>query len=227
MVLVKMEETKYVVRIANWSKVRQNYFLFSAPPIVSGIASEVYTNAWINFPSTPDRGQAIFSYTEELFGYWGVLSETIAPGTIVEHLQALPVTPENSAAPGTKLVFVAKPAQFDQTKTTRDVRNGAFAIESGDDFLNGTTRLVFGMGKTDNYGLVSPVATFAAEPSTTSNIIPVVKFFVSTGKYTAGSIIDLQEVGTTAEIDFTGRSDNTAVVKQLANGTYTVAYYNS
>lgn len=50
------------------------------------------------------------------------------------------------------------------------------------------------------------------------------KFWVSTGGYTAGTVIDITQIGQSIDIDFTGRIERTAIVTQDASNNYTVTY---
>ncbi len=215
--------TTYNIKVLNKSNVVQNYFLFSKPPAVSGVLGQVYSNAWVTFPNTPNYGTASLSYTDELYAYWGTVPRTVAPGVVVNTGQGLPVT---LGPNGTDYYFSATPTQFDLSKTKNDAPAGQYTITSGSDFSN-PSPYVFGLGKIDAYGLVSPVATFAAQPSSIFNIAPVTKVWVSTGGYTEGTVIDVTQIGASIEIDFTGKAERTAVVTQSATGQYSVQYFLS
>ena len=66
---------------------------------------------------------------------------------------------------------------------------------------------------------ILPTATFVAHPGETYTIWPKVVFYVSTGEFDPGAIIDVQSVGQTLEIDFEeGLPDRTYI--HTENGTF-------
>jgi len=67
---------------------------------------------------------------------------------------------------------------------------------------------------------IIPTATFVAHPGMTCTIFPKVVFYVSTGEFTPGTLIDVTSVETTSlKVDFeTGLPDRTFIHKP--NGTF-------
>lgn len=63
--------------------------------------------------------------------------------------------------------------------------------------------MFLGFGGQDSSGDVVPLATFPMLPNQTYNVTPVVKYYIGTGSFTAGEIIDVQQIGPTILIDFT------------------------
>lgn len=63
--------------------------------------------------------------------------------------------------------------------------------------------MFLGFGGPDSTGEIVPLATFPILPNQTYNVTPVVKYFVGTGKYSPGEIINIQQIGPTILIDFT------------------------
>ena len=216
-----MAATTYNIHISNNSGAFKNYFVFAKPPVVSNVLGEVYSNAWVTFPDTPSSGSGFISYTDEMYAYWGTVEKMVAPGVEVSSGQSLPV---QLGPGGTDYYFTARPPSYDLTKTANDAPAGQFSITSAPDFNTGAP-FVFGLAKTNNIGLVAPVATFAGQPNTTFNIAPVTNFWVSTGSYTAGTVIDVTAIGPSIEIDFTGRSETTAIVTQDLSNQFTVKYF--
>lgn len=80
--------------------------------------------------------------------------------------------------------------------------------------------MFLGYGGLDENGEVVPLAVFDMDPNETYNVLPVVKYYVSTGQYIPGDVIDVQEFGEYILIDFTSGSPN-AVVVQANDRTYT------
>ncbi|RBA17563.1 hypothetical protein FPRO05_11278 [Fusarium proliferatum] len=86
-------------------------------------------------------------------------------------------------------------------------------VSSGNIFIG------LGAPSADNPQITSPTATFAAEPSMTYTIWPKNTWYICTGSFQAGTIIEVQSVGVTQEVDFeNGRPDQTFT--HNANGTY-------
>jgi hypothetical protein len=67
---------------------------------------------------------------------------------------------------------------------------------------------------------VIPVAVFAAQPSQTYTIVPVVKFYICTGEYLPGEIIDIQSVGVKQPVEFTQGSNHSHTFIHQSDGTY-------
>ena len=218
-----MAATTYNIHIINNSGLERNYLIFAKPPVVSGTLGEVYSNAWVTLPDIPTLCNAYISYTDEIFAYWGTVESKVAPGADVYIGQGVPV---QLGPDGTDYFFTAQPTGFDFSKTANDAPAGQFSITSASNFGK-TSQFVFGLAKINGSGLVAPVATFAGQPNTTFNIAPVTNFWVSTGSYTAGTVIDITAIGQSIEVDFTGKSETTAIVTQDSSRQFTVRYFIS
>jgi len=69
-------------------------------------------------------------------------------------------------------------------------------------------------------GNVVPVATWLAAPSTTYNIFPQVEYYISTGTYVEGQIVDVQSLGVYQVVDFSNSTYNTQTFVHNNDGTY-------
>lgn len=84
------------------------------------------------------------------------------------------------------------------------------------------------MGKIQPYSnppKVIPVATWAAKSSRDYKVYPKIKYYVSTGSYTSGDIVDIADLGKVATIDFTGKKETVAQVTQRDDGTFAPVTY--
>lgn len=75
-------------------------------------------------------------------------------------------------------------------------------------------------------GEVVPVAVWQAKPNQQYQITPKRTYYISTGKYKAGRIVNVAELGTIATIDFTGRKETRATVEFTNELSYGVVEYS-
>ena len=76
------------------------------------------------------------------------------------------------------------------------------------------------------------VVVWQAQPNQTYQIIPVKKFFVSTGDFKLGTIVNVRTLGKVCTLDFTGTNPeangkNMATVEFDANNKYSDPVYSS
>jgi len=84
------------------------------------------------------------------------------------------------------------------------------------------------MGKIQPYSNppeVIPVATWTAQSNRTYKVFPKMVYYISTGAYTSGDIIDVADLREVATIDFTGRKETIAEVTQKDDGRFSVVKY--
>lgn len=214
----------YTIRVMNQAGAPKDYGIFSKPPKVtkSGADHEVFSNVWVTFEGIKDGGHDTLIYHDETFAYWGHLPAALDPNTIVESGGQIEVDTETKDG----VTFSAAPDDigFDPTIKKGVANEGAFQIVASNNFTI-KDHFVLGMAKSDGTPIAAPVATFTAEPGDTFEVIPVVVFYVSEGKFTQGKVIDVKEHSTrAAKIDFTGRRETMATVVQDAHGDYSVSY---
>jgi hypothetical protein len=71
---------------------------------------------------------------------------------------------------------------------------------------------------------VLPVAVWKAVPNQQYQITPHRKYYITTGSYAAGTVVDVTQLGKVAALDFTGKQENLATVTMNADYTYDVKY---
>lgn len=69
-------------------------------------------------------------------------------------------------------------------------------------------------------GDVVPLATILAHPSQIYTFTPVTKYYIGTGTYVAGEIIEIQDVGTVQLVNFTGTNPKNVVLTHNSDGSY-------
>jgi hypothetical protein len=69
-----------------------------------------------------------------------------------------------------------------------------------------------------------PVAVFKAQPGKDNTIRPHVTYYVGTGEYKPGTIIDVSTISKALEVDFTGKPQLDAVVTHDEHGKLSVTF---
>jgi hypothetical protein len=215
--------TEYTIQVLNQSGFAKSYVIFQEPPAVisSGADVEVFSNAWVTFPSLLPGGYDKVIYNDVVEAYWGTIPSQLSPTVVVNSGGFANVdtsTQDSVTFQGTS------PIGFGSVTSGLAANTGAYQIVANSDFT-AANNYVFGMAKLGSTPIPTPVATFLAQPNVTFDVIPVVKFYVSDGCYTEGEIIDVKSFSTqSVTIDFTGLPQTTASIVQAANGSFSVAY---
>lgn len=83
-----------------------------------------------------------------------------------------------------------------------------------------------GLGAEDpkDNSIIVPIATFPAQPNSTTTITPHNKYYITWGDYTSGQIIDTTTTTKATIIDFTGKQSTLAKVTHNNDGSWTVIY---
>ncbi|KAM0230952.1 hypothetical protein ACHAP5_011228 [Fusarium lateritium] len=87
--------------------------------------------------------------------------------------------------------------------------------------LNFVTTAFAGWAKNYSQGEVTPLAAWTAQSSRTYQVHPSDKYYVATGSFSKGEIVDVADFGNISEIDFTGRSTDTATINDTEEGYFT------
>ncbi|KAM7191496.1 hypothetical protein V8F33_008847 [Rhypophila sp. PSN 637] len=211
--------TNYNITIINTSGATQSYLLFAVVPKVNTTSGEVFTNVFMAAPpivSKPNgSSQTFFNITREFYAICGTSIRNLAAGVQVGTSDYEPVILGNNQKAGTTMSFTtADGAHFPMPPPAATAPNGGYTIVTDSSF-----KIPNPSGMNMN-GNVVPVATFLAAPSTTYNIYPVVKYYIATGTYSPGEIINVQAIGTTQLVDFTASTYNSVTYMQLNDGTY-------
>jgi hypothetical protein len=83
-----------------------------------------------------------------------------------------------------------------------------------------------GLGAADPFdqGSVIPVVTFQAQPGKKINIVPQYKYKIAYGDVVTGQVIDITQMPTTAEVDFSNKALSKCKVIHKDDGTWLIAY---
>ncbi|KAJ4244565.1 hypothetical protein NW762_014420 [Fusarium torreyae] len=222
----------YQITIINQSDRPQTYLLFqNSPKVNPQPGSNVFTNIYQASAIIPPGGDANFAITSQWYGINGTSpAAALSTNVKVSTGQGLPVTLGSGATPGTTLGLTTfnsdgEDPEFNPTTPAAAAGNGAFQIVTDSTFTPLNQNNIFvGLGapSPDDPDLITPTVTFPAEPSVTYTIWPHNQWYICTGSFEAGSIIDVQAVGAKQEVDFeNGRAEQTFI--QGPNGTYSPA----
>jgi len=219
----------YFVRVLNKSSETQNYLLFNDPP-TRGDLGTPYSNVWERSPGVfSPNGTAKFQFSTDVYAVCG---STVSK-------QALGVKMQIDTSDFAR-VTLTEPKK-DGVNVNMDVQSGgvgfkpppgtvteagSYGIKTASFDLNRYTYFWCGMGKLDSDGNVQPCVTWQAKPTKSYVVTPILKFWVSTGTYTPGMVVDQTMFGEIADIDFTGRSENIATITHNSNGTYSAPEYS-
>lgn len=83
-----------------------------------------------------------------------------------------------------------------------------------------------GLGKRNEKDVIVPVAIKTPSPSAEHIIQPVITFYVATGNFVAGKLVNIAIVGKTTVVDFTGKGKYNASLTYNPDGTYSEASFD-
>ncbi|KAF5232131.1 hypothetical protein FANTH_13128 [Fusarium anthophilum] len=222
----------YQITIINKSDEPQSYLLFQNPPQVNPSPNPaVFANIYQSSPTIPNGGDTNFSITTQWYGINGTSpAQALGTNVKVSTAQGSQVTLGSGSNLGTTLALTTvnsdgESPEFNPVTPAAAAGSGAFQIVTDSSFTPLNLNNIFiGLGapSANNPDIISPTATFPAEPSMTYTIWPKNTWYICTGSFQPGSIIEVQAVGAKQEVDFeTGRADQTFI--HNPNGTYSPA----
>ncbi|PMD36348.1 hypothetical protein L207DRAFT_434430 [Hyaloscypha variabilis F] len=224
--------TTYKIIFINNTGRDQNYVIFSAPAQFStaSISAPVYSNVWIS-EFVPWRGYWTIETTEQVYAWADKVPATPVPGTVIEGGVAQVAQLGTPTNPGSTYAMVVNQGTPTLQGPTMTSSPSAFEIDCDHDFPIPNTTYLIGMGKLDNNGVVTPVASMLAQSGMNTQITPIMKFYICYYDLKARTVVDLRIVSPNAAfIDFStgaGYGQYTAIVSQDANGAFNVTYGSS
>ncbi|KAK5422733.1 hypothetical protein LTR06_000992 [Exophiala xenobiotica] len=217
----------YSIKIQNHSGDVQSYMLFQEAPKAQGIpANQVFTNVYQAAPSIQSghNSHALFKMHKTFYAVCGTNPDPLAIDHSVTTSAAESVNLTEGDIPGSK-VFLTAPGnnpEWDDSRASTTTSANGFSIMTDTNFQYPNENNIFcGLGaKSPNDDTdILPTATFMAHPGEQYTIWPKVLYYVTTGTFTPGTVIDVQAVGQVLPVDFeTGLPDRTFI--HTANGTF-------
>lgn len=223
--------TPITINVRNNSSVLQNFFFFQQPAIYTG-GQQVYTNSLFTAPVLPyATSGAVLTFSVVLQYYAGVQQQVIPPAVgqpsgQLAASQAIGLTPAAGGAPtnNTTTMIVSPSLGLTVPVSTSGPQTGSFRIITP----------VYNSALT-NYNAGSAVQTLTggitlsnfvtAQPNSNLDCQPVIIFYVQTGTYTPGTVMNFTSSSATAAICNATPGYSTFNVEYGADGTWTVTPY--
>ncbi|GIJ82153.1 hypothetical protein Asppvi_000657 [Aspergillus pseudoviridinutans] len=226
-----MSDTEtYTIQVYNNSDEPQNYLLFQTVPVLSGSA-EVFANVYQSsgvIESGP-YSQVTFQMTNEYYAVYGTNPTPLGDKVRVTTGSAAPVTLSSGQTPpetpGTQCVMSTTSGKYPNWASvtpTQQQEPNAFGIYCDGTFEYPTeTNIFIGMGAPDPVSQdIIPVTTVPASPNTYFYFQPIVKYYIGTGEYEAGTVVNITEIGQVCPVDFTQLPEPTAIYTQGRDNEY-------
>lgn len=214
------------INVTNNSPYVNNFFFFQQPAEYTG-GEEVFSNSLLSTTILPaSQGGSVYTFLLNLQYYAGVqqrftLPEVGKPSGYMSAIQPVEITPatgsvNNSVTMMNKPALGLKPAVADS-----GVQKGAFRIVSpvynpGLEQYNGGSAVRMPNGSV----VLSNFVTI--KPSTNLDCQPVLKFYVQTGDYSAGTVMNFTSSSVNAALCDATEGFTTFNVVYNADGTWTV-----
>lgn len=213
------------INVTNNQASTQSFFFFQQPSIYTGGAM-VYSNSVFrgDLPAYGQTGARLALQVSQQ--YFAAIQQAVSPPQVgmtsgyATAAQPIALAPASGTANDwTTASF--NPLSLSQPRAAAGVQPGAFRITTP--AYQPTTQYNAGLAIQANGGVV--LSNFVtAWPNSNQDCQPVLKFYVQTGAYGAGTVLNFTSSSIDAALcDFTG-GQTVANVTLQANGTWTVQY---
>jgi len=215
--------TKYSITIKNQKEKPVSFLLFVEKPEVSSEAGQAFTNVYAKAPGVPFGGTGTFEIYGTDYAVCGNTIGDISKGTVVKtgHSQNVALGPSQL---GLTELQVNSQGGVQLTTPTITETSGGFEIGCGNWDPEEFPHIYCGYGKLSQ-GKVLPVSVWRAEPNETFKVYPKLMFYIGTGDYTVGEVVDVATLGKIVLVDFTGRKQRFATTEFLKTNTYSEVEY--
>ncbi|GAB7348952.1 hypothetical protein MBLNU459_g7942t1 [Dothideomycetes sp. NU459] len=200
--------SKLEIIIKNQSNEVQQFMIFSGTPGYSASTGKAWINFWGRSPGVGATSD---------YAVCGMEKRALAIELQVSICDRRSVDLAVNDTKGTEVAFgIQQGGAVLSKKTIGTVeQDGAFGIATGTYDVAVYKHAFCGLGmKNPMPGETSivPVAVWQVMPNIKYQIAPKRTYYVAFGKYTPGQVVNLNELGATAPIDFTGRKETIATV---------------
>ena len=225
--------TQYQIIVENNSPSAQQFFFFQEPAVYSG-GSTVYSNS-IGSGSLPAYAsgtvnQLQFTLLEQY--YAGVQTQSATPAVGVAQTNVISQVAIELASSGasttdsTTVVLQSDGSPYLTTPVADgDVQDGAFRIVTPT-YTPSQYGYNIGLSTTTNVNDIQEAVLsnyISAEPTTNTDVQPIVKFYVNTGAYVAGTTVNFTSTSSTAALCDATSGKLVFSVVYNADGTWTVS----
>ncbi len=212
------------INVVNNLPANQNIFIFQAPAIYSG-GAQVYTNSLYMQQLAPANLGASLTFQANLQFYAGVqqaATQTPVVGQVSGYESAIQPIDLTSASntPTNNATSMSLPLGLNSPTYETGVQAGAFRIITP--VYNSVASYNAGSALSAN-GTTMLSSFVTAQPNQNIDCQPILKFYVATGSYTPGTVMNFTQSSATAGLcDFTGGYGQ-ANVSLNQDGTWTVS----
>lgn len=222
--------TIYQITVTNNSPYPETMFFFQKPAVYSG-GAEIYSNSLASEPMSakPSVGTSQVQFTMELQFYAGIQTQPTPIEVGVANVSSVVEVPIDVASSSnanaqdmTEMSISSQGAiALSPPVAGSGVEGGAFRIITPT-FNPNTMQYNAGLAALANGNIV--LSNFiTAQPNQNIDVQPIVQFYVATGSYTAGTVVNFDTVSATAALcDATGGKEDFNVTYN-ADGTWTVS----
>lgn len=217
--------TLLTINVKNYQKQTQNFYFFQEPAIYSG-GGPVYSNSLysLSLGNYDDTG-AILTFQVNMQYYAGIqqthsLPQVGAASGFASASRAIDLTPKaKGSLPNNWTEASVAPLGLSRPKHLEGVQAGSFRIETP--IADSPPYYNIGSAVSVNGGIV--LSNFVhANPSNYTDCQPILKYYVQTGLYTPGNVMNFtQSSKTAAGCDFTG-GYTTCDVELESNGKWSI-----
>lgn len=216
------------INVTNNSPALQNFFFFQQPAVYVG-GSNVYSNSLLSTPLLPFAASgSVYTFLLGL-QYYAAVQQQVAPPTVgqpsgyTSAIQPIGLTPAVGVTPTSNCTNMSvSPLGLAPPVTVSGVQPGAFRIvppvyDPALQQFNG------GSGAQLANGRVVLSSFVTVQPNQNLDCQPVLKFYVATGSYQSGTVMNFTTSSVNAALCDATNGFTTFNVSYNANGTWTVA----
>ncbi|KAF5575906.1 hypothetical protein FPCIR_12910 [Fusarium pseudocircinatum] len=228
-----MAPNQYKITVINKSGLDKTYLLFQTNPTQNEKPSPtVFLNVYQASAIVPkgeagaEASFATFKIVKQWYAVNGTAPSPLGNGVTVSTTQSEEVTLGQGEKKGSTLALTTINGDGLNPRFEKDITlaapNGAYQVKVDKTIkYPSPTHIFIGLGAPDplHANLVVPVASVPATPSNQFTIWPHNKWYIASGDFQQGTIIDVQTIGPTQLVDFeTGLPSQTFV--NNPDGTY-------
>lgn len=220
--------TQITINVTNLTSSLQNFYFFQQPAIYAG-GPQVYTNSLYSAPLLPNSSSgSSLSFSLQLQYYAGVQQQVSppqvgSPSGQIAAIQAIGLTPAAGGTPTNNLTNMIITPSLGLTAPTTGVgvQPGAFRIVTPQ-FNPSLTPYNAGSAVKSLAGQVTLSNFVAAPPNANLDCQPILKFYVATGTYTPGTVMDFTASSAQAALCDATQGFTTFNVTYNADGSWSV-----
>ncbi|KAL9594237.1 MAG: hypothetical protein Q9219_007139 [cf. Caloplaca sp. 3 TL-2023] len=218
--------------VHNKSSDNQQFLIFNDKPSYSSSVGAAWINVWGRSPGTgAENGTAEFDISEEVFAVCGMGPKALAKDLVVStsDYEDVKLGTDKGKATDVSLVMDKGGVVFDKKAIGVVEKKGSFGISSAGYNMSEYKNTFCGLGRRSpipSIQEVVPVSVWQAKPNQKYLVTPKRVYYISTGDYVQGTIVEYADLGSHATIDFTGRDETIATVELDDNLAFSQVVYS-